>query len=156
MLPLTRFRVWSSFIPVGNVVWLTWDQTVPYVARSGSVMWQAGKVRECDVASWQLQGCSPHVCWLRTDGLTPASKYWIYWSHDGDMDLVSWCSSVTTWLNLLSPSPRLSQGRMNEVTQGNDWVSLSLVIKTSSRCRGLFWPRGGLAKGCYTWTLWDV
>jgi transposase InsO family protein len=27
------------------------------------------------VESWHLQGCRPRLCWLRTDGLTPASKY---------------------------------------------------------------------------------
>jgi hypothetical protein len=34
-----------------------------------------GKVRECDVASQHLQGCSLRLCRLRTDGLAPASKY---------------------------------------------------------------------------------
>jgi hypothetical protein len=34
-----------------------------------------GKVRECDVASRHLQGCSPHLCPLRTDGLAPVSEY---------------------------------------------------------------------------------
>jgi hypothetical protein len=33
------------------------------------------KVRECDVASRHLQGCSPHLFWLKTDRLTPVSKY---------------------------------------------------------------------------------
>jgi hypothetical protein len=34
-----------------------------------------GKVGECDVESRHLQGCSPHLCWLRTDGLAPVNKY---------------------------------------------------------------------------------
>jgi hypothetical protein len=34
-----------------------------------------GKVRECDVESRHLQGYSPHLCRLWTDGLAPASKY---------------------------------------------------------------------------------
>jgi hypothetical protein len=34
-----------------------------------------GKVGECDVESRHLQGCSPHLCRLMTDGLAPASKY---------------------------------------------------------------------------------
>jgi hypothetical protein len=33
------------------------------------------KVRECDVESRHLQGCSLHLCRLRTDGLAPARKY---------------------------------------------------------------------------------
>jgi hypothetical protein len=34
-----------------------------------------GKDGECDVESWHLQGSSPRLCWLRTDGLAPMSKY---------------------------------------------------------------------------------
>jgi hypothetical protein len=42
-----------------------------------------GKVRKCYVESRHLHGCSPRLSWLRTDGLTPASKYWTYRSHAG-------------------------------------------------------------------------
>jgi hypothetical protein len=48
-----------------------------------------GKVGEWFVASWHLQGYSLCLCWLRTDGLTHASKYWTYRSHVGDIDPVS-------------------------------------------------------------------
>jgi hypothetical protein len=34
-----------------------------------------GKVGERFVKSGHLQGCSPLLCWLRTEGLVPASKY---------------------------------------------------------------------------------
>jgi hypothetical protein len=34
-----------------------------------------GKIGECDVERWHLQGCRPRLCRLRTDGLTPTSKY---------------------------------------------------------------------------------
>jgi hypothetical protein len=34
-----------------------------------------GKVRKWYVASRHLQGCSPHLCRLRIDGLAPMSKY---------------------------------------------------------------------------------
>jgi hypothetical protein len=40
-----------------------------------------GKVGKCDMESWYLQGCNPRLCRLRTDGLAPISKYWMYWSH---------------------------------------------------------------------------
>jgi hypothetical protein len=40
-------------------------------------------VGEWYVASWRLKGCSPCLCWLRTDGLTPTSKYSTYRSHAG-------------------------------------------------------------------------
>jgi hypothetical protein len=47
------------------------------------------KVGECDVVSRHLQGCSPRLCRLRTDGLAPMSKYWMYRSYAGDMGPVS-------------------------------------------------------------------
>jgi hypothetical protein len=47
------------------------------------------KAGECDVVSRHLQGCSPHLCRLRTDGLAPMTKYWTYRSHAGDMGPVS-------------------------------------------------------------------
>jgi hypothetical protein len=34
-----------------------------------------GKVRECDVKSWDLKVFIPRLCWLRTDGLVHVSKY---------------------------------------------------------------------------------
>jgi hypothetical protein len=48
-----------------------------------------GKVREWYVESRHLQGCSPCLCRLRTDGLAPASKYWTYRSHPSDIGPVS-------------------------------------------------------------------
>jgi hypothetical protein len=36
------------------------------------------KVGEWYVESRHLQSCSPHLSQLRTDGLTPTSKYWTY------------------------------------------------------------------------------
>jgi hypothetical protein len=57
-------------------------------------------VRECDVANRHLQGCSLHLCQLRTNGLDSMSKYWTYWLHAGDMGLISWCTLLSTnvWL----------------------------------------------------------
>jgi hypothetical protein len=37
------------------------------------------------VTSRHLQGCSPRLCQLRTDGLAPVNKYWTHQSHTGDM-----------------------------------------------------------------------
>jgi hypothetical protein len=94
------------------------------------------------VTSRNLQDCIPLLCRLRTVRLAPVSKYWTYWSHIGDMCLVSWCSCVTIWLKPLSPTLRLSHGRRNEATQDGGRVSLSLVAKTSFGWRGLFWLHG--------------
>jgi hypothetical protein len=46
------------------------------VGESGGPL--VGKDGESDVESQHLQCCSPHLCWLRTDGLTPVSKYLMY------------------------------------------------------------------------------
>jgi hypothetical protein len=48
-----------------------------------------GKVREWHVKRWHLQGYSPCLCRLRTDGLAPVSKYWTYRSHTGVMGPIS-------------------------------------------------------------------
>jgi hypothetical protein len=90
------------------------------------------------VAKRHLEGCSPHLCRLRTDRMTPTSKYWTYRSHAGDMGLVRSCSFVTIGLEPLSPTAGLLHGRRNEATQDDGWASLSLAAKNSSGCRGLF------------------
>jgi hypothetical protein len=64
------------------VGWLTWDRASP-LGESGGLT--VVKSTESDVKSRHLQGCSPCLCRLSTDGLTPVSKYWTYWSHAGDM-----------------------------------------------------------------------
>jgi hypothetical protein len=108
-----------------------------------------GKIWEWYVESRHLQGCSPRLCQLRTDGLASASKYWMYWSHAGVMCLVSWYSCVTTWLKPLSPTPRLSWGRKNDVIQCDGRTSLFLITKTSFGYRCMFHPCGDLRKVAY-------
>jgi hypothetical protein len=51
-----------------------------------------GKGGESDVESWHLQDCSLHLCQLSIDGLAAMRKYWMYWSHVGDMGPVNQCS----------------------------------------------------------------
>jgi hypothetical protein len=68
---------------------LTWDQTGPLGESKGPSVRRSG---ESDVESWYLQGCSPRLCQLSTDGLVSVSKYWTYWSHAEDMCPVNWCS----------------------------------------------------------------
>jgi hypothetical protein len=58
----------------------------PLVERGGP---SVEKVGEWCVESRHLQGCSLHLCQLRTDGLTSANKYWTYQSHASDMGPVS-------------------------------------------------------------------
>jgi hypothetical protein len=87
-------------------------------ARSLGVKWKpsVGKVGEWYVESRHFQGCSPHLSQLRTDGLATVSMYWTCRWHAGVMGPVNWCSYVTTWLKPLSPTPRLSWERKNDVT----------------------------------------
>jgi hypothetical protein len=66
--------------------WLNWR---PDGALRGKWRHLVGKVGEWYVANRHLQGGSPHLCRLRTNGLTPTSKYWMYWSHVGDMGPIS-------------------------------------------------------------------
>jgi hypothetical protein len=101
-----------------------------------------GKGGESVVSILRFMCGSPRLCRLRTEGLIPVSKYWMYQSHAGDMSPVSWCSYVTTWPKPLFPTPRLSWESGDEVTQSNGWASLSLIVKTSPGCRGLFHHRG--------------
>jgi hypothetical protein len=79
------------------VDWLTWDRAGPLGGK-----WRPSivKVGEWYVESRHLQSGSPFLCRLRTDGLTPASKYWMYWSHAGDMGPVTLVvfSSTDVWL----------------------------------------------------------
>jgi hypothetical protein len=124
----------------------TWNWTGP-MGESGGL--SVGKGGECDVESWHLQGFSPCLCQLRTEGLVPMGKYWIYWSHAGDLSPVNRCSHVTIWLNFFSPTPRLSRGRKNDVAQDDGRAHQSLVVNTSSVCRGLFWPCSDYTKDCH-------
>jgi hypothetical protein len=68
------------------VGWITWDRTGPLGGKCRTVGWEG---RGVVLASRHLQHCSPHLCWLRIDGLAPTSKYWTYRSHTGDMGPVN-------------------------------------------------------------------
>jgi hypothetical protein len=50
----------------------------------GSVEHFEGKDGESVVDILRFLCGSPRLCWLRTEGLVPVSKYWMYRSHAGD------------------------------------------------------------------------
>jgi hypothetical protein len=140
--------------------WLKWRPGGPLGESGDNWLRRSGSGY---VVSQHLQGCSPHLCRLRTAQLAPASKYWTYRSHAGDMGPVSWCSYVTIRSKPLSPTPGLSHGRRNEATQDDGRASLSLVAKTSSGCRGMFRLRGSqwnvvtygdCPQKAYVWRAW--
>jgi hypothetical protein len=61
---------------LNSIPWLvdgTWLNWRPGGAPRGKWRQLVGKVGEWYVASRHLQGCSPHLCWLKTDGLAPTS-----------------------------------------------------------------------------------
>jgi hypothetical protein len=66
--------------------WITWDRTGPLGGKCRTVGWEG---RGVVLVSQHLQGCSPHLCRLRTDVLVPVSKYWMYRLHVDDMGPVS-------------------------------------------------------------------
>jgi hypothetical protein len=105
---------------------LTWDRVRPLGESGGP---SVGKGGECDVESQHLQGCSLRLCHLRTDGLASMSKYWMYWSHAGDMCLVNWYSLLPTdaWL-----FPTTSMTIVGEKLDMNSWIS-------QPACCGLGW-----------------
>jgi hypothetical protein len=63
------------------------------------------------LVSQYLQGCSPCLCRLMTDGLAPVSKYWTYWSHTGGIGLVSIVaySSTDVWFKLTASMVMLGE-----------------------------------------------
>jgi hypothetical protein len=124
---------------------LRWKVEDFQLVRSGSEMWKAGTSKIVAPA------CSVMDRWVgpRKQVLNIPIACWY-------MGPVSRCSYVTTWPKPLSPTPRLSWGRKNEVTQDESWASLFLVAKISSGYRGLLRPHGDYEKGCYTLTMWDT
>jgi hypothetical protein len=70
-----------------------------------------GNIGEWCVESWHLKGSSPHLCRLRTDGLTPMSKYWMYQSHAGDMSPVSLVAYHRQMLGFAPTASRLARKR---------------------------------------------
>jgi hypothetical protein len=66
--------------------WITWDWVGPLGGKCRTIGWEG---RGVVLASRHLQGDSPYLCQLRTDGLAPVSEYWTYRSHAGDMGSVN-------------------------------------------------------------------
>jgi hypothetical protein len=115
-----------------------------------------GKVWQCDVASRHLQGCSPHLHRLRTNGLAPVSKYWMYRSHTGDMGPISQvacCRQMSDFLHcFIGWLGRETRYGPTDQTIGVLWI-VSGVIFWSSDSVQLYW---WLAKCCYMWTTCDT
>jgi hypothetical protein len=111
---------------------------------------------ECDVVSRHLQGCSPHLRWLRTDGLAPASKCWTY-SHARDMGTVSLvaCHQQMFGLSLLLQCLYWERnwGKSHRpLSRADRWSWKHFFSGAVVSVQRYWW----LTKGCYTRTMWDM
>jgi hypothetical protein len=117
-----------------------------------------GKVGERFVEIRHLQGSSPHLCQLRTDGLAPTSKCWMYRSHAGvyGPNKPSSLSSTEGWLK-----PTASLVGLGETLGIDPWIGQPVCC---GLCRKPFFLGAvgsiqicrWLMKGCYMWTMWDT
>jgi hypothetical protein len=108
--------------------------------------------------SRHLQGCSPCLSRLRTDGLTPASKYWTYRSHAG-----AYVPSKPS--NLPSTeggfTPTISMAGSGEKLVTDPWIGQSSCCGLSrepffSGAVALSIAVDDGTKGCYILTTWDM
>jgi hypothetical protein len=135
--------------------WITWDQAGPL---GGKWRQLVGKVDEWYVASRHLQCCSPRLCWLRTDGLAPTSKYWTYRSHAGisgpskpssQLSIEAWLFSTDSLVVMgekLGMDPWIGQPTCCGLCREPFFSGAVDLFKSVDNC----------AKDCYMWTTWDT
>jgi hypothetical protein len=115
--------------------WITWDIAEPLGEKCRTVGW---KGRGVVLASRHLQGCSPRLCHLSTDGLAPASKYWTYRSHAGDMGPVSLVACRRQMLVFALTASRLAQEKLGTASGSVSRRAVDCVRSPFSREQ---WPR---------------
>jgi hypothetical protein len=134
--------------------WLNGDWVGP-LGKSGD-SW-LGRSGSAYVASRHLQGCSPRLCRLRTVQLAPASKYWTYRSHAGDMGPVSLVVDCQHELTF----PHSSLVVVEEKLGMNPWIEWPSCCRLCrepffSGAVELFKSVDDCMKGCYMLTTWDT
>jgi hypothetical protein len=113
-----------------------------------------------------LQGCSPRLCRLRTDGLAPMSKYWTYRSHDdvmGPISLVAGCqqklvfSSLPHWLlwerswvRTHGSNDRRAVDYVGSPSSQGQWICINLL--TTLWQAAIHWPHEISMVNDHTWT----
>jgi hypothetical protein len=107
--------------------------------------------------SGPLGGRSPRLCQLRTDGLTPASKYWTYRSYAGFYGPSKPSSWLLTgaWLKRTASVVMLGEKlRWVPWATQPDWEveSGALFLRSSATVQ----PYWQLIKGCYALATWDT
>jgi hypothetical protein len=149
-----RFRVCFTLVSLVIIGWITWDWAGPLDGKWRPLV---GMVGEYYVEIWHLQGYSPSLCWLRNDGLAPASKYWTYWSHAGDMGPVSRVACYRQMFSFLYYfigwlRRETGYGPMDRSTDVL-WIVLGAIfLRNSDSVQRCQW----LVKCCYMWTMWDT
>jgi hypothetical protein len=135
--------------------WITWERAGPLGGKRRTISWEGRRVW-CE--SWHLQDYSPCLCQLRTDGLAPASKYWMYQSHVGDIGPVSLVASRQQKVGF---APTFSMAILREKLSTDPRIGQPVCC---GLCRKPFFL-GVVArlnsvddyiKGCYALTAWDT
>jgi hypothetical protein len=108
--------------------------------------------------SRHLQDCCPCLCQLMANGLAPASKYWTYWSHVGDIGPVSLVVGHQQKVDFALTTSLVGS---REKLGTDPWLSQSTWY---GLCRKLFFSGAVVmfnsiddyVKGCYKLTTWDT
>jgi hypothetical protein len=145
----------NSNLGLVGITWLNWR---PGGALGKKCRPSVGKVGEWFMESRHLQGCSLRLCRLRTNGLAPASKYWMYRSHAGVYGPIKPSGRLLTeaWL-----FPTVSLAVVGERLGTDSWIGQPTCC---GMCRELFFMGAvdlfksvdDCVKGCYMWTTWDM
>jgi hypothetical protein len=116
-----------------------------------------GRLGSGYVASRHLQGCSPRLCRLRIIRLPPATKYWTYRSHAGDMASVSLVVSCPQELTFPHCSLSIVGEKLGTDPQIGRPSCCGLCREPFfSGAVDLFKSINNRMKGCYMWTTWDM
>jgi hypothetical protein len=150
MLPLMRFRVCSLFRQLVMVDCLSWDRARPLGGKRRTVGLEGQRVWYGKPPPPRMYLC---LCWLRTEGLTLANKYWTCWSHAGDMGPASLlvCRQHMLGLSLLLPWLCLETnwgGSHGPLSRAKRWSQEHFFLGAVVSIQRCWW----LAKCCYTRT----
>jgi hypothetical protein len=148
-----RFRVCSLLSSFGNELLDKMETGWGHLV--GPMEHSEGRGGESVVAILRFLCGSPCLCRLRTEGLIPVSKYWMYRSHAGDMDPVSWCSCVTTWSK---PLPLLQGYREGGGMRWPKTMARPVCLRSPRLLPGVgaCFILVGTSERLPTWITWDV
>jgi hypothetical protein len=115
-----------------------------------------------DLTTWDQAGplgdCSPRLCQLRINGLTPVSKYWMYWSHVGDMVPVNLVAVHQQKIGFTSTASIVVLGEKLGTEPQTDQLAWCGLCREPffSGAVALLNSVDDYAKGCYALTMFDT